>query len=249
EPLVPGARFARFGDAEDAESKIGVDTCAVVVEPVQGEGGVNPAGKDFLIELADVCRRRRVLLIFDEVQCGLGRTGKLFAYEHSGIQPDLLALAKPLAGGLPMGAVLVARRAAEAIEKGDHATTFGGGLVVSAAAIEVFKRLCKPSFLEAVTGKGEYLLRKLRILKDNFQDLVVQVRGLGLLAGVELNVDAGKLLPMFHERGVLVCTAGQKVVRVVPPLVITSRQIDVFLGVFADVLEEARKSGIGKSEQ
>ena len=249
EPLVPGARFARFGDAEDAESKIGVDTCAVVVEPVQGEGGVNPAGKDFLIELADVCRRRRVLLIFDEVQCGLGRTGKLFAYEHSGIQPDLLALAKPLAGGLPLGAVLVARRAAEAIEKGDHATTFGGGLVVSAAAIEVFKRLCKPSFLEAVTGKGEYLLRKLRILKDNFQDLVVQVRGLGLLAGVELNVDAGKLLPMFHERGVLVCTAGQKVVRVVPPLVITSRQIDVFLGVFSDVLEEARKSGIGKSEQ
>ena len=120
---------------------------------------------------------------------------------------------------------------------------------MSAAAIEVFKRLCKPSFLEAVTGKGEYLLRKLRILKDNFQDLVVQVRGLGLLAGVELNVDAGKLLPMFHERGVLVCTAGQKVVRVVPPLVITSRQIDVFLGVFSDVLEEARKSGIGKSEQ
>jgi len=249
EPLVPGARFARFGDAEDAESKVGVDTCAVVVEPVQGEGGVNPAGREFLIELADVCRRRGVLLIFDEVQCGLGRTGKLFAYEHFGVQPDILALAKPLAGGLPMGAVLVAKGAAEAIEKGDHATTFGGGLVVSAAAIEVFKRLSKPSFLEGVSEKGKYLLRRLKILKDGYSDLVVQTRGLGLLAGVELNLDAGKLVPLFHERGVLVCTAGQKVIRVVPPLVITNRQIDVFVNVFAEVLDEARKSGVGKSEQ
>ena len=136
EPLVPGARFARFGDAADAESKIGVDTCAVVVEPVQGEGGVHPANSTFLQELADVCRRRDVLLIFDEVQCGLGRTGKMFAYQHSGVEPDILALAKPLAGGLPMGAVLLNARTASAIEKGDHATTFGGGLVVSAAGIE-----------------------------------------------------------------------------------------------------------------
>jgi len=239
EPLVPGARFARFGDAEDAESKIGVDTCAVIVEPVQGEGGVNPAPGEFLRELAEVCRRRNVLLIFDEVQCGLGRTGKLFAYEHSGVEPDIMTLAKPLAGGLPMGAVLVNARAASAIEKGDHATTFGGGLVVSAAAIEVVKKLKKQSFLASVAEKGEHLLRRLESLKKQFPSQVAAARGLGLLAGLELKIDASPLVDDFRERGVLVCTAGPKVIRVVPPLTITVRQIDAFIDIFAEVLKTA----------
>jgi acetylornithine/N-succinyldiaminopimelate aminotransferase len=241
EPLVPGARFARFGDAGDAEKKIGADTCAVIVEPVQGEGGVHPAGKQFLHDLADICRRRNVMLIFDEVQCGLGRTGKLFAYEHSGIKPDLLTLAKPLAGGLPMGAVLVNEKAASAIEKGDHATTFGGGLVVSAAAIEVFKKLKKTSFLETVQARGRHLLRRLEDLAGDFPSLVVSVRGLGLLSGVELKVDAGPLVAKFRERGVLVCVAGPKVIRAVPPLVISNEQIDSFAEVFAEVLRDVEK--------
>ncbi len=243
EPLVPGARFARFGDAGDAEAKIGVDTCAVIVEPVQGEGGVNPAGTQFLHDLADVCRRRDVLLIFDEVQCGLGRTGKLFAYEHSGVKPDLLTLAKPLAGGLPMGAVLVNAKAASAIEKGDHATTFGGGLVVSAAAIEVLGKLKKKSFLTAIQARGEYLLQRLEELAGQFPSLIVAVRGLGLLAGVELTVDAGPLVGSFRERGVLVCVAGPRVIRAVPPLVISNEQIDFFINVFAEVLGEAERDG------
>ena len=242
EPLVPGARFARFGDAEDAETKIGVDTCAVVVEPVQGEGGVNPATRDFLVDLEEICRRRDVLLIFDEVQCGLGRTGKLFAYEHFGVTPDILTLAKPLAGGLPMGAVLAGERVASAIERGDHATTFGGGLVVSAAAIEVFKRIRKPSFLSAVQARGEYLLKRLSYLKSVHPDLIKEVRGLGLLCGIELKVDAPKLLPLFYERGVLICTAGEKVLRVVPPLVITTRLIDAFIEVLGEVLNQVRSN-------
>ena len=243
EPLVPGARFARFGDAGDAEAIIGADTCAVIVEPVQGEGGVNPAGTQFLRDLADICRRRDVLLIFDEVQCGLGRTGKLFAYEHSGVKPDLLTLAKPLAGGLPMGAVLVNEKAASAIEKGDHATTFGGGLVVSAAAIEVFRKLKKKSFLDAVQARSRYLLQRLEELAEKFPSLVVAVRGLGLLAGVELRVDAGPLVDNFRERGVLVCVAGPRVIRAVPPLVISNEQIDFFVNVFAEVLGDVEQDG------
>jgi len=243
EPLVPGARFARFGDAEDAEAKIGTDTCAVVVEPVQGEGGINKAGRDFLIDLAEVCRRRKVLLIFDEVQCGLARTGRLFAYEHYGVLPDILTLAKPLAGGLPMGAVLASNRVASTIERGDHATTFGGGLVVSAAALEVFKRIKRPSFLRDVMEKGEYLIGRLNFLKVNYPDLIAEVRGIGLLVGVELKVKAANLLELFHKRGILVCTAGEKVIRVIPPLVITRRQLDLFITKFTSVLDEVRKAG------
>ena len=238
EPLVSGVKFARFGDAEDAESKIGVNTCAVFVEPVQGEGGVNPAPRDFLIRLAEVCKRRNVLLVFDEIQCGLGRTGKLFAYEHFGVKPDILTLAKPLAGGLPMGAVLASEQVGAAIERGDHAATFGGGPLVSVAAIEVFKRLKRPSLLVSVAEKGKYLLKKLRSLKEANPDLIRDVRGLGLMVGVELKIYAGKLIPMFHERGVLVCTAGDKVIRAIPPLIITQRQLDTFVETFADVLKQ-----------
>lgn len=242
EPLVPGARFALFGDAADAESKIAMDTCAVIVEPVQGEGGVNPADIQFLQELANICRRRDVLLIFDEVQCGLGRTGKLFAHEHFGVTPDIMTLAKPLAGGLPMGAVLASERVASCIEKGDHATTFGGGLVVSAAAVEVVGRIRKPAFLEAVVDKGRHLMWRLENLKNSFPDLISSVRGIGLMAGVELTVKSAELLPKFFARGMLVCVAGDKVIRIVPPLVVSKRQIDSFVKVFAEILEEKRKS-------
>lgn len=242
EPLVPGARFALFGDAADAESKIAMDTCAVIVEPVQGEGGVNPADREFIHELANICRHREVLLIFDEVQCGLGRTGKLFAHEHYGVTPDILTLAKPLAGGLPMGAVLAGERVAACIDKGDHATTFGGGLVVSAAAVEVFSRIRKPSFLEAVEDKGRHLMWRLENLKSAFPDLVSAVRGIGLIAGVELNRPVAPLIGLFHERGVLVCNAGEKVIRVIPPLIVSKRQIDSFVRIFTDILEEIRKS-------
>ena len=241
EPLVPGVKFARFGDAEDAEAKISVNTCAVIVEPVQGEGGVNPATRDFLIHLAEVCKRRDVLLIFDEIQCGLGRTGKLFGYEHFGVKPDILTLAKPLAGGLPMGAVLASERVASAIQRGDHATTFGGGSLVSAVAIEVFKKIKRQSFLSSVSEKGEYLLKKLHFLKKTNPDLIQEPRGLGLMVGVELKIKADQLLPMFHERGVLACTAGDKVLRAVPPLIITTRQLDTFVETFARVLKQVRK--------
>jgi len=238
EPLVPGVRFAAFGDAADAESRIGPDTCAVIVEPVQGEGGLNPAEPRFLAALADLCRRKQALLIFDEIQCGLGRTGKLFAYQHFGVTPDILCLAKPLAGGLPMGAVLASERVAACIEKGDHATTFGGGLLVSSAAIEVLRRLKRPSFLKAVSEKGQFLLGRLVELQQSFPDKVLDVRGLGLMAGVELTFEAAPLLQQFYDRGLLVCTAGERVIRTVPPLVITRRQIDFFVRAFADILEK-----------
>ena len=240
EPLVPGARFAHFGDVDDAESKTSTNTSAVIVEPIQGEGGMNPAGPHFLASLADLCHRKNVLLIFDEVQCGLGRTGRLFAYQHFGVIPDMLCLAKPLAGGLPMGAVLVNQRVAQCIESGDHATTFGGGPLVSAAAVEVLRRIRRPSFLQAVRDKGEFLLERLKQLKQRFPDNVIAVRGLGLMVGVELSFDAAPLLQEFYDHGVLVCTAGERVIRVVPPLVINKGQIDTFVQTFADILKKKK---------
>ena len=240
EPLVPGARFAHFGDVDDAESKTSTNTSAVIVEPIQGEGGMNPAGPHFLASLADLCHRKNVLLIFDEVQCGLGRTGRLFAYQHFGVIPDMLCLAKPLAGGLPMGAVLVNQRVAQCIESGDHATTFGGGPLVSAAAVEVLRRIRRPSFLQAVRDKGEFLLERLKQLKQRFPDNVVAVRGLGLMVGVELSFEAAPLLQQFYDHGVLVCTAGERVIRVVPPLVINKGQIDTFVQTFADILKKKK---------
>jgi len=240
EPLVPGARFAHFGDVDDAESKTSTNTSAVIVEPIQGEGGMNPAGPHFLASLADLCHRKNVLLIFDEVQCGLGRTGRLFAYQHFGVIPDMLCLAKPLAGGLPMGAVLVNQRVAQCIESGDHATTFGGGPLVSAAAVEVLRRIRRTSFLQAVRDKGEFLLERLKQLKQRFPDNVVAVRGLGLMVGVELSFEAAPLLQQFYDHGVLVCTAGERVIRVVPPLVINKGQIDTFVQTFADILKKKK---------
>jgi acetylornithine/N-succinyldiaminopimelate aminotransferase len=242
EPLVPGAAFARFGDVADVEAKLDSRTCAVIVEPVQGEGGIFPADRRFLYDLAALCERRKVLLIFDEIQCGLGRTGKLFAYQHFGVVPDLLTLAKPLAGGLPMGAVLANERVASCIEKSDHATTFGGGLAVSAAAIEVFGRLKRPAFLRSVEEKGGYLLQRLEEVKKAHPQLVAAVRGVGLMAGVELYLGAAGLLPKFFRRGVLVCTAGEKVLRIIPPLVITRPQIDTFIRAFTEVLDEVRET-------
>lgn len=236
EPLLPGVRFCPWNDLPAAAAAVGPQTAAVVVEPVQGEGGVRPAPAEFLRGLADLCRERGALLVADEVQCGLGRTGRLFAYQHAGITPDLLTLAKPLGGGLPLGAVLLRQDLAPALAIGDHGSTFGGNPVACAAALVVLDRLTSSGFLAAVERRGATLLRGLHALARRRPRAVAEIRGLGLMLGVELAGEAGPVLRALRERGVLATKAGDRVLRLLPPLVVRPAEIREFLSALDDVL-------------
>ena len=227
EPLVPGVRFCAWDDLAAAAAVIGSRTAAVFVEPVQGEGGLRVAPREFLRGLADLCRERGALLVSEEVQCGLGRTGQLFAYEHAGIRPDILTLAKPLGGGLPLGAVLLREDLAGAIAVGDHGSTFGGNPVAAAAALAVLDRLTAPKFLDKVSQKGAYLRK---------HPAVVQVRSAGLMVGIELQAAALPVVKALREKGILVTRAGDNVVRLLPPLVVKRKDIRQLLVAFDEVL-------------
>jgi acetylornithine aminotransferase len=235
EPLVPGVRFCPWDDLTAAASAIGPRTAAVFVEPVQGEGGLRVAPREFLQGLADLCREQGALLVSEEVQCGLGRTGKLFAYQHAGIRPDLLTLAKPLGGGLPLGAVLLREDLAAAIAVGDHGSTFGGNPVAAAAANVVLDRLTTPGFLDKVAAKGAFLRKNLNQIARR-HPAVTQVRSEGLMVGIELQASALPVVKALREKGILVTRAGDNVVRLLPPLVVKRREIRQFLEAFEAVL-------------
>ena len=236
EPLVPGVHILPLGDRAATlqmleQSPIG----AVIVEPVQGEGGVRPVPADWLAFLRAQCDRRGVALIFDEVQCGLGRTGTLFAHEASGVTPDMLTLAKPLGGGLPMGAVLLTDPIAATLKPGDHATTFGGGPLLATVALEVLQTIAAPSFLAAVRARGERLGAALRAIAGRSAK-VREVRGVGLMWGLELTEPAAPYVAAARERGLLIVTAGPTVLRLVPPLIVGDAEIDRAAAVLAEVL-------------
>ncbi len=222
-PLVPGVVFADFNDLESAREAITAETCAVIVEPVQGEGGVHPATAEFLQGLRTLCDENQALLIFDEVQCGLGRTGKLWAHEAYGVTPDIMTLAKPLAGGLPIGATLVTESVAEVMKPGDHGNTFAAGPLVCTVAQVVFDRINQPTFLQKVKENGEYLLHRLKTMES---DKVVAVRGSGLLVGVELNTAVKPFIEAVREKGMLIINAGENVIRLAPALIIGKNEID-----------------------
>ncbi|HTY06717.1 MAG TPA: acetylornithine transaminase [Gemmatimonadales bacterium] len=235
-PLTPGIRILPLGDRAQAEAAItAADTAAVIIEPVQGEGGVRPVPDEWLGFLRRLCDERGAALIFDEVQCGLGRTGTLFAYERTGVTPDILTLAKPLAGGLPMGAVLVTDRIAQALATGDHATTFGGGPLVASVALDVVRTIAEPAFLASVEARGEHLGAGLARLARRSAK-VRDVRGRGLMWGVELAVPAAGIVAAARERQLLVLSAGPDVLRILPPLVIGDADLDRGLAVLAEVL-------------
>jgi predicted acetylornithine/succinylornithine family transaminase len=236
EPLLPGARFCPFSDLSAAEQAIGEKTAAVMIEPIQGEGGIRPAPPEYLRALAELCRRRGALLIVDEVQCGLGRTGVMFAYQRAGITPDVLTLAKPLGGGLPMGAILLREELASHIRVGDHGSTFGGNPVCAAAALAVLDRLTAPGFVPGIERKGAFLVRQLRALGRKFPAAIAEVRGSGLMVGVELKGEAGPVVKALRERGVLATKAGDRVLRLLPPLVVTRKDIRTFLTALEAVL-------------
>ncbi len=236
EPLLAGVQILPLGDVEAAMRAITAGrTAAAIIEPVQGEGGVRPVPDEFLAFLRQLCTDTGTALIFDEVQCGLGRTGTLFASEASGVVPDMWTLAKPLGGGLPMGAILVSDRIAGALAPGDHATTFGGGPFVATVALDVVRTIADPDFLADVRAKGELLGARLQSLSTRSRR-VKEARGRGLIWGLELNEVAAPIVAAARERHLLVLTAGPTVIRIVPPLTVTREDLERGATILAEVL-------------
>jgi predicted acetylornithine/succinylornithine family transaminase len=235
-PLMPGVHFVDVGDVAAVEALLAGGTiAAVLIEPVQGEGGVRPVPVDFLQALRGLCDRHGALLAFDEIQCGLGRTGKAFAHQHAGVTPDLMSLAKPLAGGLPMGAVLATEAVASSLRPGDHGTTFGGGPLVSTVALAVVRAVTDPAFLAEVADKGRHLAAGLAALHGTAAG-VQGVRGLGLMQGLILEGEAGPVVARARDLGLLVVAAGPNVVRFVPPLTVTRDELDQGLATLRQAL-------------
>ncbi|GJL70137.1 MAG: acetylornithine aminotransferase [Nitrospirales bacterium] len=238
-PLVPGFRYVPFNDLEALKANTTSQTAAVMLEPIQAEGGIMVPHPSYLKGLREFCTEQQILLIFDEVQTGMGRTGTLFAYEQFGIQPDIMTLAKGLGGGIPIGACLATDNVAAAFEPGTHASTFGGNPLACAVALKVLELLIESGKLEQGLAAGHYLAKGLSSLKEQFSS-IQEVRGKGLLQGLELTIDGKPLVLECLERRVLInCTMG-KVLRFVPPLIISNAQIDRLLSVLSEVLSKHR---------
>jgi predicted acetylornithine/succinylornithine family transaminase len=230
-PMLPGFVHVAYNSVDQIEKAIGPNTAAVIVELIQGEGGGDTAEPAFVRKLSDLCRANNALLIADEVQTGIGRTGTFMAHEHYGIRPDMVTLAKPLGGGLPLGAVLMTDAVAKHIGPGDHGTTFGGNPVACAAAKVVLTTILRKGFLKAVRKKGELL--KKRVVEAGAGKITeVKGRGLWLCAVLNENVNAGEVINRARKNGLLLCKAGDNGVRFIPPLVVTEREIKEAAGIF-----------------
>ncbi|MFC1811359.1 aspartate aminotransferase family protein [Thermodesulfobacteriota bacterium] len=225
DPILEGFDFVPFNDPDALLGKIGPSTCAVLLEPVQGEGGVRCPDPGYLAEVRRICDQNGALLVFDEIQTGIGRTGKLFAYEHFGIVPDIMTLAKALANGLPIGAMLAKEHVAEAFGPGSHASTFGGTPVVTAASLETLKVLSEEKIIDHCFEIGEYFKTKLLWLKERHES-VVDVRGLGLLLGMEMEMPGDSFVIGCLRKGFLINCVQENVLRFIPPLIIKKDEID-----------------------
>jgi acetylornithine/N-succinyldiaminopimelate aminotransferase len=236
-PRLPGFAQAQFGDIESVKALISKDTFAgIIIEPVQGEGGVREASADFLRALRALCDEHGGLLIFDEVQSGAGRTGKMWAHEWTGVTPDVMAVAKGVGGGFPMGAFLATREAAKGMIKGVHGTTFGGNPLAMAVGNACYDELSKPEFLDRVNAIANHLGQALEGVRDRHPDLVVEVRGKGLLRGLKLKVDPKEIQAQLRSRKVLVGVAGDNVLRLAPPLIIDEAQVSQAIDAIDAVL-------------
>lgn len=240
-PLMPGVRIAEYNNLADAAAKMDNNVCAIIVEPIQGEGGIHIATHEFLQGLRNLADQHNALLIYDEIQCGVGRTGTFWAYQAycnadgSVLEPDILTVAKPLAGGLPIGAILMRQKIADTIHKGDHGSTFAGGLMVTHVARYVVDRISQPRFLAEVSAKGELLKELLEELNSPH---IVEIRGRGLMVGAELDIDTSALVNKGYEKGVLFVNAGPNVVRFVPPLIISEDELRKVVSVLGEILQE-----------
>ena len=237
-PLIDGIRFADYNDLESVKKCISDRTCAVILETVQGEGGIYPADPDFLRALRSICDERGILLILDEIQCGMGRTGSMFAYERYGIQPDILTLAKALGCGIPVGAFLAKEQVAQAMVPGDHGTTYGGNPLAAAAANAVLDLFAETAVLANVRETGAYLYARLEELAAAYP-CITGHRGVGLMQGIVFDIPVGSVISHALERGLIVLSAGGNVMRFVPPLIAGKEDVDRMIVLLKEAIEDA----------
>ena len=237
-PLLQDVAVAEYNNISSAKEAITEDTCAVILEVVQGEGGVNVGNVEFIHKVRELATKHNALLIVDEIQSGVGRTGKLWAYEHFEIKPDIMTVAKALGGGLPIGATLMTNAVAETISAGDHGSTFGGGPVATQAALTVLEQIADETFLKNVTEASQYLKAEIEAL--GHPD-IIEVRTLGLMIGIEMKIEVSDFYQKAHEYGILILTAGPNVIRLLPPLILTTEIIDEFITSFKQLIEVQAK--------
>lgn len=235
QPLVRGFKQVKFNDLRAIKKAITSRTCAVLIEPIQGEGGVWVAHREYLKGLRQLCSQKKVLLILDEVQTGMGRTGKMFAYQWSGIKPDIITLAKALAGGLPAGAMIARDEVAKYFTPGAHASTFGGSPVVCRAALAVLEAIEKENLLENAKRMGEYLKKRLQCLQSKYE-FIKEIRGRGLMLGMELTIPGDKIVEQCLNKGLLINCTHERILRFLPPMEITRKEIDKAIRILDAVL-------------
>jgi acetylornithine/N-succinyldiaminopimelate aminotransferase len=240
EPVMPGVEFIRFNDVADLRAKFSTEFCAICIEPVQGEGGIHPVSKEFFAAARELCNSTGALLLADEIQCGFGRTGKWFAYQHYGILPDVTTLAKPIANGLPMGAMLCTNEAARAITPGMHGTTFGGGPLVCAVAIAVIDTIKKENILDHIREVGDFFHAELSKLATR-HDCIVDVRGIGLMLGLELNSAdlAQQVAAQLMERHIIVNRTSDTVLRFLPPFILERKHVETAIKALDEIVSAA----------
>jgi acetylornithine aminotransferase len=238
DPMLPGFKHVGFNDMDAIKSAVTDSTCAIMLEPIQGESGVNPASGSFMKELRAFCDANDILLIFDEIQTGIGRTGRMFAYEHFGVEPDIMTLAKGLANGLPLGAVLAKDKVAEFFVPGTHGSTFGGNPLCCAAALATLNTILEEGYLKKCSDLGEYFIEKLTRLKEKY-GFIKEVRGKGLMIGIELDRPCADIVKKCLDKGFIINCVLEKTLRFLPPFLITTDEIDALTAVldemFADI--------------
>jgi len=236
EPMLAGFKYAQFNNLNSVEELITSQTCAVMVEVLQGEGGVHPAEEDFVQGLRQLCKQKDLLLIIDEVQSGMGRTGRFFAYQHYNITPDVVTVAKSLGGGVPIGAAIFGEEIAATFQPGDHAATFGGNPLATKAAVTTIQVIIRDQLVQNAQKMGEYFLSKLLTLKEAYP-FVEEIRGKGLMLGVEVDLVAKEILAACLKKGLIIGTAGEKILRFLPPLIVSKEEIDEAMEVLRTVFE------------
>ena len=233
-PMLQGFRYAQFNNIESFDSSIDDTVCAVFMEPIQGEGGINPVDNEYIKKVREICSAKDIILIFDEVQCGMGRTGTMFAYEQIGVIPDIMTLAKGLAGGVPIGAMVVNEKLNSILMPGDHGSTFGGNHLACAAGCTVIEELLG-GVLHNVKNMSAYLVEKLYEIKKDVNS-IEYIKGMGLMIGIKLTIDSGVVVEKCLEKGLIINSLGNNIVRMVPPLVISKNDIDSAMEIIRSVL-------------
>jgi acetylornithine/N-succinyldiaminopimelate aminotransferase len=250
EPVMPGVEFVRFNDIDDLRAKFSQDICAICIEPVQGEGGIHPISREFFAAARELCNSTGALLLADEIQCGFGRTGKWFAYQHYDILPDVTTIAKPIANGIPMGAMLCTNAAAEAITPGMHGTTFGGGPLACAVAVAVIDTIKRDDLLKHIHEVGQYFHEELSKLAAR-HDCIVDVRGLGLMLGIELNsADLAKRVAAdLMERHIIINRTSDTVLRFLPPFILEREHVETAISALDETISAAYVGAAPAGEQ